>query len=281
MFTSANRQSAVHAQPSTEEHQLLALQAAVACPTGSIRTEDKNALYKTAARSFPTAALDKTNNKVPNVYYNGNTSKHTFGASSWLSLSPTCNIMFDCPRYSEDLANRTEELCGPRGIDYIALSHCDDVFGHHEWAERLGAKRIIHEAECNRRQRTTECEIQLTDNDFPFNIDESNGNVVLHHVPGHTRGSIVLLDKASQSLFSGDHCMGNADGVITSSLGYCFYSWSEQLEQLAAMADLPFVHLWPGHGRPHHFADEQDRRLSIGLAKERLESDTRAAVQFK
>ena len=40
------------------------------------------------------------------------------------------------------------------GAKYMVLSHRDDVADHAQWAQALGATRIIHRLEANRSQRT-------------------------------------------------------------------------------------------------------------------------------
>lgn len=272
VFDRQNGMSAVHSQPKSESEEMRALQAAIACPTGSIHTETPNTGAQRASTSFPTAAVDQAGNAVPNVYYLGYTSRHTFGASSWLALTPDVAIMFDCPRYSETLADGIESLisstCHSSAKRYIVLSHRDDVHGHDEWAKRLEARRIIHRDECNTQQRTTECELQLADHDFPYSMGE---HASIIHVPGHTSGSIALLHHDSASLFSGDHTMSApSGGRLTASTTFCFYSWSEQIRSIAKLADHPILHIWPGHGWPMHFADDTDKRDSIEEAVERL-----------
>lgn len=49
---------------------------------------------------------------------------------------------------------------------------------------------------------------------------------------------------------------------------YAFHSWcrrynwhsvDRQVESVAKIKDLPFLHLLPGHGRPGRFADDEER----------------------
>lgn len=267
VFHRANGQSAVHNQPTGEKEQLVALRAAVTCPTGSIRTENQTALSRAAADSFPLAATDHEGKAIEGVYFNGFTSQNTFGALSWLILDPTMNVMVDCPRYSEPLAKQILELAKPNGVSCIMLTHRDDVYDNHRWAERLGAKRIIHETECSASQHTDDCELQLNDDDLPYELSES---FRILHVPGHSRGSIALLHPPSRSLFSGDHCWGTTDGGVRASPTYCSYSWSTQCDSIEALQDYPFIHLWPGHGRPQHFKDDKHRKTSLVEAATRL-----------
>lgn len=267
VFHRANGKSAVYSQPQGGDEQLSAMQAAVACPTGSIRTEHRSALARTASESFPLIAKDTHGRDVPGVYFNGFTSPHTFGALSWLIIHPSANVLVDCPRFSESLAKRIIQLAQPHGISYIMLTHRDDVHDNHRWAERLQAKRIIHTSECSVRQHTDDCEIQLNDEDFPYKLSES---LRIIHVPGHSRGSIALLDSSSQSLFAGDHIYASSGGQISASTRYCSYNWQIQCDSIEKLANLPFLHIWPGHGSPHHFIDDDDRAQSIVSAASEL-----------
>lgn len=276
LFGRVNGQSAVTRQPTDDAERVRAMQAASACPTGSIRTEVATQLAKTASESFPKLCVDARGNHVHGVFYNGHTAEQTFGASSWLVTSPECNVMIDCPRFSPLLAARIQNVCNTattdsisdgRTLNYLLLTHTDDVYGHAQWQKHTKAVRIIHESECNSQQGTTECEIQLRDADLPYKL---SATLTIVHVPGHTRGSLALLDSSSRSLFSGDHVWGSMDHVLTASPTYCSYSWPRQVDSIAKMADLPFLHLWPGHGRPVHFEDAAHRQAAVGLAVDRL-----------
>ncbi|PXF42311.1 hypothetical protein BWQ96_07946 [Gracilariopsis chorda] len=268
-FGRFNAKSAVHTQPESEHDKLKALQAMVSCPTGSIRTATPEPLAKQAASSFPIPARDRSQQEVPDIYFNGYSSENTFGASSWLALSKHAAVIFDCPRYSENLAKNIEKLVGDRKL-YLVLSHRDDVYGHAKWAERLDCSRIIHAAECNSSQRTNECEIKLRDSQFPYNLDD---DFVIFHVPGHSKGSICLLHKSSRSLFSGDHiAFSSKVNELMAFRRYNSYSWDAQIESIAMLADINFKYIWPGHGRKVEFIHEHERREQIEALTERMRS---------
>lgn len=268
-FGRFNAQSAVHTQPDSEQDKLRALQAMVSCPTGSIRTETPEPLAKQAAASFPIPATDRERKEVRDVYFNGYSSKNSFGASSWLALSANVAAIFDCPRYSGNLANNIEKLVGNRKL-YLVLSHRDDVDGHAKWSERLKCQRIVHAAECNSFQRTDECEIKLRDSQFPYKLDDG---LIIFHVPGHTKGSICLLHEPSKSLFSGDHiAFSSRVNELVAFRPYNSYSWDAQIESIATLADLNFKYIWPGHGRKVEFIHEHERREQIEALTSRMRS---------
>eukprot|EP00177_Eucheuma_denticulatum_P007818 GFKZ01014229.1.p1 GENE.GFKZ01014229.1~~GFKZ01014229.1.p1 ORF type:complete len:268 (+),score=31.53 GFKZ01014229.1:535-1338(+) len=259
--------SAVHTQPQTEASELQALRAAAACPTGSIRTQIPNKRAAEANASFPLPVEDSlVETPVPDVFYNGFASPKTFGGSSWLLLhrgSDPHAIMFDCPRFFGPLAKRIKDLAKDvGGVRYLVLSHQDDVAGHDKWAEALGAKRVIHKDECNSWQGTDVCEVQLTNNDFPYELSEGSQ---LIHVPGHSLGSIALLHQPTESLFTGDHIMFRRSVGKVSGGGFS-QSVPLQTVSVEKLSDVPFRHGWPGHGGHFHFESAEERRQVIADA---------------
>lgn len=130
----------------------MALKALVSCPTASIRLEKTSSgpedefltpqATKEVMKTFP-QAVDVEN--LAGVYHLGFHSKKSFGATSYLVRTQAYgNIMVDCPRYNAVLAESIKKL---GGVDYIFLTHKDDVGDHAQWAREFGATRIIHELE--------------------------------------------------------------------------------------------------------------------------------------
>lgn len=204
---------------------------------------------------------------VPDVFYNGFASPHTFGGASWLAIQrgdDPCVIMFDCPRFFKPLAKAIKKKAEEYGgVRYLVLSHQDDVAGHAEWASALGAKRVIHRDECNATQGTNACEVQLVDADFPFNLVDG---VELIHVPGHTSGSIAMLHRDSDSLFTGDHFFYSERVGRLCGARYIMHSRDELVQSVEKLVDISFLHGWPGHGRHFHFTDDNDRKTQIKSA---------------
>lgn len=177
--------------------------------------------------------------------------------------------MFDCPRFFGPLAKQIKKVTAEvGGVRYLVLSHQDDVADHDRWAEALGAVRVIHESECNRAQKTDACELKLHDGDFPYQLAEGTQ---LLHVPGHTTGSIAMLHRGTQSLFTGDHVMyRRRDGRIAGG-GYS-KEVGVQIGSVDKLKDVPFLHGWPGHGRHFHFRNEEERRKGMAEAAEYMRS---------
>lgn len=236
----------------------------MACPTGSIRTTVPVAEAKDAIHNlFPLAV-----NEEKNVFYMGFTSKSTFGASAWLVISNGATCLIDCPRYNSALAQSVDRLIAQNGrrgsLDYIFLTHRDDVAGHAEWAKRYPtARRVIHVDEVSDGQGTTACEIQLSFHSAQKSFTLAPGFEVVP-VPGHTSGHLALLHTDTKSLFSGDHlAWSHAIGNLTGFPHYNSFSWNIQVDSIAKLADLPWLHLYPGHGRMFHFKDDEERQAKI------------------
>jgi glyoxylase-like metal-dependent hydrolase (beta-lactamase superfamily II)/ferredoxin len=236
VFAQSSRSLAyVHHQPATPEERHRALMALVACPTASIGTESP-AEARAAAVAFPEPIEGE-------VYYCGYASEHSYGASSYLIVRDGGNVLVDSPRAAEPLMKRIESMGGVR---WMFLTHADDVADHHRWHERFGCERVLHEADVSTSTRDVERKLQGTE---PARIDH---DLLAVPVPGHTRGSAVLLYRET-FLFTGDHLWYSLHHRgLHASRGVCWYSWPEQLQSLRRLLDLRFEWVLPGHGRRHH-----------------------------
>lgn len=236
-------QSFVKAQPSDDAAWRRALQAVVSCPTSSIGSE-RNA--KEAARDLP-VLLDGP------VYRCGYSSEASYGAQSWFVTRPEGNVLVDSPRFAAPLVRRIEDL---GGIRRMFLTHRDDVADHARFRARFGCERIIH-----RDDATIDAEVFLEGN------REIAPGMRAIHVPGHTRGSCVLLVD-DRYLFTGDHLWA-WEGRLEMGRSVSWYSWTEQKKSLRKLLDYRFEWVLPGHGRSLHLpaarmreeVEALDRRL--------------------
>jgi glyoxylase-like metal-dependent hydrolase (beta-lactamase superfamily II) len=220
-------QSFVAAQPVDDAGRHRALMALVTCPTSSIGTTHKLDA-RSAARAFPEPVGD-------NVYFCGYASADSYGASSWLVTRPDGNVLIDSPRAATTLMDRIAERGGVR---WMFLTHRDDVADHDDWHARFNCERVIHRADAVRGvERTFD------------GVTELAADLVIVPVPGHTRGSAVLIDRATHA-FTGDHVWANDDGDgLEAGHDVCWYSWPEQKRSMARLAEHAFVEVFPGHGR--------------------------------
>lgn len=259
-------QSAVKSQPSSGSSAAEATQAAaVACPTGSIRiTRGKGGLTAPEKKALFPMAMPHAGSGT-RVYYLGYTDEHTFAASTWLIVGDDKAVMVDVPRYNSSLAKEVEKLLASfgRSLDYIFLSHRDDVFAHDKWSARFpGAKRIIHAVDANERQKTLDCEMILELE--PGERLTIGLSLEVISTPGHTSGCLCLIDLESESLFTGDTLAYSATaGGLTGFPRYNNGNWRQQLETIEKLAEEPFLHIFPGHGRMYSFANSSERREEI------------------
>ena len=234
-------QSFVRVQPGDDATWRRALHAVVSCPTSSIGAERS---AKEAANDLP-VELDGP------VYRCGYSSEASYGAQSYLVVRSGGNILVDSPRFVAPLARRIAVL---GGIRQMFLTHRDDVADHARFHERFGCERIIH-----RDDAVIDAEV-LLDGDTVL----APGLRVIH-VPGHTRGSCVLLVD-DQYLFTGDHLWA-WDGRLEMGRNVSWYSWAEQKKSLRKLLDYRFEWVLPGHGRSLHLPAAEMKKEMESLAK--------------
>jgi glyoxylase-like metal-dependent hydrolase (beta-lactamase superfamily II)/ferredoxin len=221
----ANGQSFVKVQPRDDGEWQGALRALVSCPTSSIGAERSASL---AAHSLPVEI-------APKVYRCGYSSEDSYGAQSYFLQRDDGNVLIDSPRAASPLLKRLTELGGVRRM---FLTHRDDVADQEKFHARFGCERIIQ-----RDDDVIGAEVVLGDE--PREI--ARGLLAIP-VPGHTRGSCVLLADDTY-LFSGDHLWASDDDRLGMSRSVCWYSWPKQLESLRKLLEYRFEFVLPGHGR--------------------------------
>ncbi|CAJ1383267.1 unnamed protein product [Effrenium voratum] len=270
-------QSVVHQQPSDTQEVDRALEAMISCPTGSIRTRAPVARAKEVLDSFP-LAVDVDG--LPHVFHLGYHSKKSFGAASYFvagRAGGALNVMFDSPRFSSKLASLLEEA---GGIDFMVLSHKDDVADHIQWKKRFPEmRRVMHVADVRGPDAwpyidMTEIEEQLA-GQGPWSL--ADGLSVIH-TPGHSEGSITLLAAEGFTggegvAFTGDHLALN--GRLGRLDGFARYSEDHDLQadSMLKLADEDFLWILPGHGRRVHFASATERRQRLQKAAEEYRED--------
>lgn len=236
VFQAIAGQSAVYHQPIDELERLQALQALLACPTASIGTVKPPAEIKAVQQSFPLKIAE-------NVYHCGYHAQSSFGAASYFIQRPEGNILVDSPRFVAPLVKRLESL---GGIDYLYLTHRDDVADHQAFHDHFGCERILHQDDISASTATVE--IQLSGLE-PLSLAP---DLLIIPVPGHTKGHTVLLYQ-NQFLFSGDHLAWSAQlQHLYAFRSACWYSWQELFVSMKKLTEYTFEWVLPGHGRRYH-----------------------------
>lgn len=251
-FIEDGNYSTVFQQPKSSKGIFAAYQALIACPVGSIGTvKNDPILFSKAQTSFPLKLED-------NVYYVGFNSEKSFGAHSYFIKHPKGNWLIDSPRYLKQLIQAFEDL---GGIQYIFLSHRDDVAEAARYAKVFGATRMIHEADADAMPDAE----QIVKGQDTVPVESE---CMCIPVPGHTPGSMSLLYK-NRYLFSGDHLwwdrdlqqLGTPENLV----------WNEaQLEQsVRKLLHYSFEWLLPGHGERIHLPCREMQSAVEQLIQER------------
>jgi glyoxylase-like metal-dependent hydrolase (beta-lactamase superfamily II)/ferredoxin len=245
-FAEHDYQSVVYRQPITPASLHRALMALVACPTGSIGTVKKHEI-KAAIANFP-QLISK------DVYYCGFTSRHSYGASSYLIVRPQGNVLVDSPRFSLPLVKRLQDMGGVR---WMFLTHKDDVADHELFHRRLNCQRVMHSTDVG--QSTLSIERKIAGSE-PVVLDP---DLTAIPVPGHTRGHMCLLYR-EKFLFSGDHLAWDEESQeLYAFHDYCWYSWPEQIRSMEKLLDSSFEWVLPGHGQRYHAASREQMKRKL------------------
>jgi glyoxylase-like metal-dependent hydrolase (beta-lactamase superfamily II)/ferredoxin len=242
VFGAAGDHSFVHHQPATAAERQAALQALVACPTGSIGSQ---------GRERPQGVMDDFPLLVEDpVYYCGFTSPKSYGGSSYFVRHPAGNWLIDAPKFLPRLVRRFEAL---GGIAHIFLTHRDDVADADRYAAHFGSQRIIHRLELSAQPDAE----RVLDGEEPLEVGV---DFLAIPTPGHTRGHCVLLFR-QRFLFTGDHLDWDRYAHrLDASPDYNWYSWPRQIESMRRLAEYSFEWVLPGHGQRMHLPAAEMRR---------------------
>jgi ferredoxin len=122
VFGEVTDSSFVKAQPISNADRHQALQAVLACPTGSIGFLGDDDV-KAVMQDFPLVIEEP-------VFYCGYNSPKSYGGNSYFIQASSGNWLIDSPKFVAPLVQRLEAL---GGVDHIFLTHRDEVAD----AERL------------------------------------------------------------------------------------------------------------------------------------------------
>lgn len=223
--------SAVVHQPSGEEQIHQAYQALLACPVGSIGTENNDRAHLELAKaSFPLHLAD-------GIFYCGFNSEKSFGANSFFIRHPDGNWLVDSPRYLKHLVEAFERM---GGITVIFFTHEDDVADADRYAERFNAKRLIHHADAA-AVPGAEWVIQGRE------PQQLTPQFQVIPVPGHTAGSQALLYK-ERFLFTGDHLWWEPAAERLGAPNSLVWNHEELLRSIEKLLHHRFEWVLAGHG---------------------------------
>jgi glyoxylase-like metal-dependent hydrolase (beta-lactamase superfamily II)/ferredoxin len=244
--------SAVTQQPTDAEHIHQAYQALLACPVGSIGTEqdDKTALQEAMA-SFPVQLED-------GVFYCGFNSEKSFGANSFFIEHPDGNWLIDSPRYIKHLVDTFEHR---GGITHIFLTHEDDVADSDKYATHFGAKRILHRADAH----AVPAAEWIVDGSETVRLAADFQAIP---VPGHTPGSMALLYR-QKFLFTGDHLWWNPRTRLLEAPTRLVWRKRVLIDSIQKLLGHRFEWVLAGHGDRTYLPVEDMRAQVQALAERR------------
>ena len=230
-FEDAGNTSFVQVQPRTPEETRAAIQALLACPTGSIGTLHPNHSSE-VMNDFPIPVEE-------GVFYCGFNSVKSFGGNSYFIQHSAGNWLVDSPKFLPHLVRKFTEM---GGIRYVFLTHQDDVADAAKYAEKFGSQRIIHEDDKG-AQPGAEIIVQGMD------LTEPAPGFQIIPTPGHTEGHCVLLYQ-DKFLFTGDHLWWRRKRKqLGASQNVAWYSWRKQTESMERLLRFNFEWVLPGHGQ--------------------------------
>jgi glyoxylase-like metal-dependent hydrolase (beta-lactamase superfamily II)/ferredoxin len=249
VFGQAAETSFVHTQPVSPTHKRQAIQALLACPTGSIGCLGDDDV-KAVMKDFPLVVEEP-------VYYCGFNSPKSFGGNSYFVRHQDGNWLIDSPKFVTAIVQQLESL---GGVDHIFLTHRDDVAEAERFAEHFRSRRIIHRDELSSQPGA---EVVL-DGQGPWQLGP---DFLAIHTPGHTKGHCVLLFQ-NRFLFTGDHLDWDRDEErLAASEDYCWYSWPLQTESMKRLAEYRFEWVLPGHGQKVHLPADEIHAQMLRLVK--------------
>jgi glyoxylase-like metal-dependent hydrolase (beta-lactamase superfamily II)/ferredoxin len=244
--------SAVHNQPQDDVQTQQAYQALLACPVGSIGTEqsDKSRLQQAMA-SFPLSLEDR-------VSYCGFNSEKSFGANSFFIEHPDGNWLIDSPRYIKHLVDAFEQR---GGIAHIFLTHKDDVADADKYAAYFGATRIIHRADMDAVE-TVERVIEGEETVW------LGSDFQIIPVPGHTAGSLALLYR-ERFLFTGDHLWWDKHSQSLEAPTRLIWRKWTMVDSIRKLLGYRFEWVLAGHGDRVHLSSTDMHRHLLALVERR------------
>ena len=150
-------------------------------------------------------------------------------------------------RYIEKLGHLPED------VETIIVTHAhhDHVGSLKDLKDATGANIAAHKDEVPylKGEKTFRSEIEPVDVEIELNDgDEIHGLKVIHS-PGHTPGSICLLDLKTKALFVGDLVM-EENGKLEEIPHHYSLDPMKNREAIRRLLDVDFVHLLPSHGKP-------------------------------
>jgi len=151
----------------------------------------------------------------------------------------------------------------PTDVKFIVLTHhhMDHVGSAKQLRDLTNAQVAVHENDADYVSGQRPLPVPkharpraaFTTESVPVDIRLKEGDriacLVVHFLPGHTEGSIMLLDEKRKVLFTGDSLRYDGKEVTCSPEEYCS-DVGEMIGSIAKASKLDFEVMLPGHGQP-------------------------------
>jgi len=151
-------------------------------------------------------------------------------------------LLFDIPTYSKEVEDFITSFEKPL---FAIISHgsCGIEDGT-EWQKKVGLKVYAHKADSNHPW------LRMMPDVFFSVMPEFAENIEVIHTPGHSSGSICVLEKNSKSLFSGDTFYGDKNGNIrdfTRERPEDYENPSDRIQSCKSLLKYDFENIYPFH----------------------------------
>lgn len=188
----------------------------------------------------------------------------------------TKNICVIDPAFNETLIKQTiDEMCGNLCFVIVTHSHADHIAALAKLTENKDVKVYVHEQDFEGLyDKTLNAEEIVRTKVYPVDktkvvrikdkdvIKLGNTTFEVIHTPGHTSGSIVLLDKINNVLYSGDTIFENSYGR-TDLINGSHDEMKETLNMLFETFD--DIKVLSGHGKEFNLKDSK-RKIRLLFA---------------
>lgn len=155
---------------------------------------------------------------------------------TYLIHLPKLVLLFDLPTYSSDIKKYLESFGKP--IKSL-LSHgsCGIPDGS-RWQSELDIEIYLHKADENHSWLRIKPDVLFQ------TVPHFASNIQIIHAPGHSPGSVCLIESTSKTLFTGDTIGGTSEGQIRD---YNHDDVPTNLQTCQRLLNLDFKHVLPFH----------------------------------